>query len=70
MDELFRLIKKSEGCDEQSLTGWEPKYTGLEKDSVSLEAHGKGAKGSSKWALPRHKSLFIKNMEMKPERLF
>ena len=58
VDVLYRLIQKSEGCEGQPLTGWEPKYTGLVKACVSAEAHGKGATGSSRWVLPQHKNLY------------
>jgi hypothetical protein len=58
VDELFKLIQKCEGCDSSPLTGWEPKHTGLEKVSVSLEAHSRGVMGSSKWVLRKYKDEY------------
>jgi hypothetical protein len=43
VDELFRLVQQSEGCEEgHPLTGWEPRFTGLVKAS------------GNRWVLPEH----------------
>jgi hypothetical protein len=61
IDELFRLIQKSEGCAVGlPLTGWEPRFTGLTKTSVSSSD---GVVGRSQWVLPEHQDLYTEHGE-------
>ena len=58
VDALFRLIQKSEGCEGQPLVGWEPKFTGLKKVSVTT-----GARGPSKWVLSDYANIYEEHGE-------